>query len=64
VVKGEENCSLDANALAQLEVAKAEEARQQQREKIERFDYLVRVNASRISEQRSIIVNETRKIKV
>lgn len=50
VVKGEtENCQLDANTLAQLEAAKSVQSKQEQREKMERFDYLVKMNVSRMS---------------
>jgi hypothetical protein len=51
VIKGStENCSEDANALAQIEAAKTEQIKQDQRDKLERFDYLVKLNASKLTE--------------
>lgn len=65
VVKGSaENCQEDANMLAQREAVLTEQFKQQEKNKVDRVDCMVRMNVSKFTEERSRQLNETRRIKV
>ena len=65
IVKGStENRQENANSLAQIEAVLTEQTKQLEKDKLERVDYMVRMNVSKFTEERSRIMNETRRIKV